>query len=352
MQGFTYDALPGRVVFGNGAATGLGQEIGRLGCKRVLFIASPRWRDFVAERLAELDDAGAGHFDNVVSQAPGELADELAELARGDGVDGVVALGGGGAVGLAKTTALYVDGVQIVAMPTTYSGSEMTAVIGITRDGLKRSVADIRVKPKTVIYDPALTVGLPPAVTGPSGMNALAHCVEALYAQAPVPVISLVAEEGIRALSEGVPAACARPDDPAPRARALYGAWLAGAAVATAGVGIHHRACHVLGGSFGIGHGAANSVMLPQAVKFNATAAPEAIGRAAAALGADDAAGAIFDLAQGMGSPTALKDLGFAAGDLDRAAALTVEMTPYNPRALDIAGVRALFDDAFHGRRP
>lgn len=352
MDGFTYDALPGRVIFEVGGADRLAAEIDRLGLERVLFIASARWAEWVEARLTRLGNRGAGHFDGVVSQAPGELVDRLAQQARDLGVDGVVSVGGGGAIGLAKAIALQLDGVRIIALPTTYSGSEMTPMAGITRDGRKRVVRDLAVLPKVVIYDPALTVSLPRAATATTGMNALAHCVEALYAERPVPMMSSFAEAGIQALAEALPVAVRRPADLAARGQALYGAYLAGTVVATAGVGIHHRTCHVLGGTFGIGHGEANAVVLPQAVAYNAAAARPAIDITARAMAVDHAAGGIFDLAVEIGAPTSLAELGFAESDLDRAAALAVETTTYNPRPVDVTSVRAMLDDAFHGRRP
>ncbi len=352
MPGFIYDALPGRVIFEVGAADQLAAEIDRLGLERVLFIASARWAEWVESRLARLGNRGAGHFDGVVSQAPGELVDRLANQARDLGVDGVISIGGGSPVGLAKAVALLVGGVQVIALPTTYSGSEMTPMIGITRDGLKRVVRDLKVLPKVVIYDPAMTVSLPAASTATTGMNALAHCVEALYAERPVPMMTTLAEAGIRALARALPVAVRRPADLAARGQALYGAYLAGTVVATTGVGIHHRMCHVLGGTFGVGHGAANSVILPQAVAYNADAARAAIDTVAEAMAVEHAAAGIFDLLVETGAPTSLAELGFAEADLDRAAELAVETTNYNPRPVDVASVRAMLDDAFHGRRP
>ncbi len=352
MQPFTYDILPGRVVFETGGAERLLEELDRLGRRRVLFIASPRWRDWVAERLAALGERGAGHVHGVVAHTPGELVDEIADLARDRGVDCAVAIGGGGAVGLAKTTALAVDGIDAIAIPTTYSGSEMTPLIGITRDGVKRVVRDLRVLPKLVIYDPGLHVGVPPDVTGPSGMNALAHCVEALYAETPNPVIGMFAEAGIRHLTKGLPAAVRDPNDLSAREDALYGAYLAGTVIGVTGVAVHHATCHVLGGTFGIGHGEANSVILPHAAKFNAEAAAEPLARVAHAMGAENTATAIYDLAAGMGVPMRLADLGLSEHDLDRAAALVVEHTKYNPRPLDIAGVRAMLQAAYTGECP
>jgi len=347
-----HDQAAIRVVFGEGAFAGLGAELDRLGFRRVLFIASPRWRGAVEALLGRLGPRGAGHFDRVVAHTPGALVDEIAALARDRGVDGAVALGGGGAVGLAKTAALEVDGVRVVCVPTTFSGSEQTSLIGITRGGVKRVIRDQRVLPATVIYDPALLAEVPASVAGPSGMNALAHCVEALYAREPNPMLELMAEEGARALYRGLPRVTAAGRDVAAAADALWGAWLAGAVIGMACVALHHATCHVLGGSFGLGHGEANSAILPQACAYNREAAPGAMARLARAFGVGDPAGALFDLARTMGAPTALKALGFRAEDLDRAAALTVEHTAYNPRPLEFAAVRAMLQDAWDGRRP
>lgn len=352
MSVVVHDQAPIRVVFGEGAFAHLRAELDRLDFRRVLFIASPRWRIAVGALLSGLGGRGAGHFDRVVAHTPGILVDEIAGLARSRVVDGVVALGGGGAVGLAKTTALEVDGARIVCVPTTYSGSEQTSLIGITRDGVKRVIRDPRVLPATVIYDPALLAEVPASVAGPSGMNALAHCVEALYARESNPMLELMAEEGARALYRGLPRVTAGGRDIAAAGDALWGAWLAGAVIGMAGVALHHATCHVLGGSFGMGHGEANSAILPQACAYNREAAPGAMARLARAFGVADPAGAIFDLAQAMGAPTSLKALGFPREDLDRAASLTVEHTKYNPRPLEIGAVRAMLQDAWDGRRP
>jgi maleylacetate reductase len=352
MRAFVHDQSAIRVVFAAGALARLEDEIDRLGARRALFIASPRWRPTIEGLSARLKDRFAGHFDRVAAHTPGPLVDEVAALARERSCDLAVALGGGGAVGLAKTTALEVDGVRTVALPTTYSGSEQTSLIGITRDGVKRVVRDPRVLPTTVIYDPALLAALPAAVAGPSGMNALAHCVEALYAREPNPLVELMAEEGARALYRGLPAVTRRAGDIEAAGEALYGAWLAGVVIGMAGVALHHATCHVLGGSFGLGHGEANSVILPQAVAYNRDAAPAAMGRISRALGVRDPAAALYDLAAAMGAPTSLKALAFREADLDRAAALTVEHTKYNPRPLDLPSVRAMLQAAWEGRRP
>jgi len=237
-------------------------------------------------------------------------------------------------------------------VPTTYAGSEMTPIWGITEGGVKRTGRDPRVLPRTVIYDPALTLGLPPRIAGPSGINALAHCVEALYAPDASPIITLMAEEGIRALAAGLPAVAHNPGDIDARAQALYGAWLAGTALGAATLGLHHKLCHTLGGSFNLPHAEVHTVILPHAAAYNAAAAPAALARVAQAMGAADAPGAIFDLAVTLGAPTALRDIGMRAEDLDAAADLSIRNPYPNPAPVTRTGVRRLLEDAFYGRRP
>jgi alcohol dehydrogenase class IV len=228
----------------------------------------------------------------------------------------------------------------------------MTPIYGLTEGGAKKTGRDVRVLPKSVIYDPALTLNLPPAVSGPSGMNAIAHCVEALYAENANPVISLLAEQGIAALARGLPVVVRRPGDIDARGQALYGAWLAGIALGSVGMALHHKLCHTLGGGFNLPHAETHTVVLPHAVAYNAAAAPEAMARIARALGATDAAIALFDLAASLGAKTALRDIGMDEADLDKAAEIASRDPYHNPRPLTQATIRALLDDAYHGRRP
>jgi len=228
----------------------------------------------------------------------------------------------------------------------------MTPIWGLTDGGVKKTGRDPRVLPRLVIYDPTLTLSLPPAVAGPSGMNAIAHCVEALYAENGNPVISLVAEEGIRALAGSLPAVVARSDDLAARSTALYGAWLAGVSLGAVGMALHHKLCHTLGGSFNLPHAETHAVVLPYVAAYNCAAAPTAMTRIARALGAADPAAGLFDLARRVGAPAGLREIGLRAEDLDRAATLATTNPYFNPRPVTREGVRALLEDAWHGHRP
>jgi maleylacetate reductase len=351
MRGFVYDQPSIRVIFGAGALDRLAEEVKRLGARRALVLATPEQRGDAEEAARRLGELAVGVYAEAVMHVPIETARAACETARRLNADCSVAIGGGSTTGLAKAIALE-SGLPIVCVPTTYAGSEMTPVYGITEGGLKKIGRDPRVRPRTVLYDPALTVTLPAKIAGPSGMNAIAHCVEALYAQDGNPVISLMAADGIRALARSLPVVVQEPANLDARADALYGAWLAGSALGATSMSIHHKVCHTLGGSFHLPHAEVHTVILPHAAAFNRDAAPEAMRIVAAALGAADAAQGIYDLAVRIGAPTALKDIGMPLDGLDRAARLATESPYYNPRPVDYAGVRQLLEDAYYGKRP
>ena len=349
---FVHQGSPGRVVFGAGSLDRLAEEVDALGASRVLIVCAPGRRGTAEAAAAALGPRCAGIHAGAAMHVPVATADAARAEARRLDADCCVSIGGGSAVGLAKAVALERE-VAIVAVPTTYAGSEMTPIWGITEGGVKRTGRDSRVLPRTVIYDPVLSLGLPPSVSGPSGMNAVAHSVEALYAPRLSPIVGLMAEESIRALAHALPAVVAEPGDLEPRSQALYGAWLGGAAIAGADMGLHHRLCHLLGGRFGLPHAETHAVLLPHVAAFNHGAAPEAMARIARALGAGDAPGGLYDLAAALGATRALADLGLAAADLASAAeAAAATLGELHPRAAGEDELRALLDDAFRGRRP
>ncbi len=351
MRDFVYESAPMRVVFGVGAGERVAEEVERLGATRALVLATPGRRAMADEVAARLGARAIGVYAEARMHVPAEVAEAGVAEARRLDADCAVAAGGGSTVGLAKAIARDA-GIPIVALPTTYSGSEMTPIWGRTEDGVKTTGRDERVLPRCVIYDPLLTLGLPPAISGPSGMNAAAHCLEALYAPDGNPITSLMAEEGLRALAASLATVVATPGDVAARSDALYGAWLAGAALANVSMGIHHKLAHVVGGSFDLPHAEVHTVLLPHSAAYNRAAAPDAMARAARALGAEDAAAGLFDLAVAAGAKMGLGDLGMAESGLDRAADIALRNPYQNPREVTWEGVRALLDDAHHGRRP
>lgn len=352
MRPFVHDQLPGRVAFGAGAFSRLAQEIDQLSVTRVLLISSSSGKALGDEAAAALGSRVSARIGEVRQHVPEDDVARALELARSGGVDGLVAIGGGSATGLAKAVALSLAGAPIVAVPTTYSGSEVTPFYGISSGGHKRTGRDARVLPSTVIYDPALTVALRPAVTAASGMNALAHCVEALYDADVSPIVELLAEEAIRALARGIPGSVAAPTDLGARGDALYGAYLAGAVLAVSQIALHHRISHIVGGTYDLPHAPVHSAVLPHVARFNAPAAPDAMRRIAAALGAEDAPAGIFDFAVKVGAPTSLASLGMDGSRLAEAARLAAESVTWNPRPVTEADVLAILTDAHAGTRP
>jgi alcohol dehydrogenase class IV len=282
---------------------------------------------------------------------PVETAIEARKAAAELGADGCIAVGGGSTIGLGKAIALT-SGMPVIAVPTTYSGSEMTPILGMTEGGVKKTQRDAKVLPRTTIYDPELTLGLAPATSAASGMNAIAHCVEALYAVDGNPIVSLMAEEGIRALAASLPLIVSSSRDLDARSRALYGAWLAGAALGSAGMALHHKLCHTLGGSFSLPHAETHSIVLPHAVRYNRDAAPEAMRRIAAALGVADPATGLWDLEKKLSLKMSLAAIGMPEDGIENAARLATESPYPNPRPVTYEGVRALLRDAWEGRRP
>jgi alcohol dehydrogenase class IV len=351
MERFTYDPLPGRVVFGTGALAQLPDEIGHLGVRRVLVLCTPEQRATAEDVAARLGERAAGVYDRAVMHVPIEVAEAARVHAQALGADGYVAVGGGSTIGLGKAIALSF-GLPVIAVPTTYAGSEMTPIWGLTEGGVKRTGRDPRVLPRLVIYDPLLTLSLPPRLSGVSGMNAIAHCVEALYAENANPISSLMAAEGIRALGESLPGIIAAPHDVGLRTKALYGAWLAGSVLGSVGMSLHHKLCHTLGGTLNLPHAETHTAVLPHVAAYNRASAPEAMRRIADALGAADAADGLFDLAVALGAKMALRDLGMREQDIGTVAELATSNPYWNPRPVSRESVRDLLRDAYEGRRP
>ena len=351
MKNFVYNGQPARVIFGAGSVKHLAREIEALGARKALVLSTPEQRAS-AEMVAELLGARAvGVFDRAVMHVPIETARDAREVARTLGADCAVAIGGGSTTGLGKAIALD-SGLPILAIPTTYAGSEMTPIYGITEAGMKKTGKDARVLPRTVIYDPELTLGLPVGMSITSGINAIAHAAEGLYAVDSNPIMDLMAKEGITAMGRALPAIKIVASDIAARSDAMYGAWLCGTVLGNVGMALHHKLCHTLGGSFNLPHAETHTIVLPHALAYNAAAAPEAMRVIAEALNGASAAQAVFDLAKTNGAPVALKDIGMREADLDKACDIAIRNQYPNPRPLERHALRQLLQDAFEGRRP
>lgn len=347
---FVHDTPAVRVVLRVGALGDVADEARKLG-HRALLIADEAVKAPADGVAADLGATLAGRIDEVIMHVPVEQARAAVAYASEIDADTIVAIGGGSATGLAKAIAKELH-LPITAVPTTYAGSEMTPIWGLTEQARKTTGRDLHVLPRTVVYDPVLTVGLPAPITAASGMNAIAHCVEGMYSSAGSPVTSLLAEEGVRALAAALPRAVADPADLTARSEAQYGAWLSGWVLGTTGMGIHHKICHVLGGTYNLPHAAAHSAVLAYATAYNADHAPAAMIRLSRALGSAGAAEGIWDLARRIGAPTSLAAVGFRETDAEEAAGL-VMATPFaNPRPVDRDGVRDLLLAACRGDRP
>ncbi|GAA0577821.1 maleylacetate reductase [Kribbella sandramycini] len=317
---FVHTAFPARVVFGPGSLRQVAAETDLLGVRRALVIATGSARQAADQAQADLKELFAGRIDGVRQHVPTEVAAAARAKARETNADGIIAIGGGSAVGLAKAIALAGD-VRIIAVPTTYAGSEMTPVWGETADGSKTTGTDLRVLPRTVLYDPELTIGLPIETTAASVANALAHCVEAVWTDKANPITETTAVEATRALSEGLRATLQKPQDIDARSNLLYGACLAGSALAQAGTGVHHKLCHLLGGSYNLPHAETHAAVLPQVARVQAPSVPKAKARLEAALQTDDLATGLFDLFRQANIPTSLRQLGLTEEQAEAAAA-------------------------------
>ena len=349
---FTYEALPMRVVFGPGSLAGLPDEVAALGLTRVLVLCSPEQEDTGEQVAAALGEKAAGVLAEARMHVPVEVAHRAQDLARELGADGCVAVGGGSAVGLGKAIALE-HGLPVIAVPTTYAGSEMTPVWGLTEGGQKRTGRDRRVLPVSVVYDAELTLTLPAQMSATSGMNAIAHAVEGLYAPDATPIVSLMAEEGARALAAALPRVVADGSDIDARAEAQYGAWLCGAVLAATTMSLHHKLCHTLGGTLDLPHAQTHTVVLPHALAYNQPAAPGAVAALSRALGGvDDPARELWELAGRLGAPRSLAELGMAETDIPRIADLAVANPYANPRPVTREGVEALLRAAWDGGAP
>ena len=343
---FEFEALPGRIVFGAGRAAEIPAEAERLGGKRVVVLAAGEEETLAARVQDGLGARLAGRVDRIRQHVPEEVAEAARERVAELGGDLLVAVGGGSTTGLAKAVALT-SGLPILAVPTTYAGSEMTPIWGLTAGARKTTGRDLRVLPRTVVYDPELTVTLPPALSAASGMNALAHCAEALWVPGANPVTSALAEDGIRVLARALPRVVEAPEDLDARGDALHGACLAGMALAAVGTGLHHKLAHVLGGTFDLPHADVHAVLLPYATAFHAAEHAPALARIARALGAEDAAGGLWDLGRAVRAPADLASLGLTPEHAAEAARIVAESGTWGR-----AEVQEVLDRALAGKRP
>ena len=348
---FAHDTLGQRLLFGAGmAAQHLAEEVARLGATRVMLIAAA-----VEQHIADAVTSGVNvhvTYNDVVQHVPIEKAEDARRVAAENEVDLLVSVGGGSTTGLAKAVALT-TGIPIIAVATTYAGSEATNVWGLTEAARKTTGVDARVLPVTVIYDAELTYSLPVELSVASGMNALAHCVDSMWAPRADPINQALAAEGIRALAAGLPRVAKNPTDEAGREQAQYGAYLAAVAFASAGSGMHHKICHVLGGTYNLPHAQTHATVLPYVLAFNAPFAPEADARIAAAFGAATGLEGLNRLRTVLDAPHALTDYGFTEESIPEAVSIALPFIPAdNPRPVTTENLTELLHAAWAGSTP
>jgi alcohol dehydrogenase class IV len=351
MDPFIYEQTSRRIVFGSGTRRQVKVEAERLGVERVVVLSTREQSEHALEVVDILGSRAAGIFSQAVMHTPVEVTERALAVVKAKGADGVVSIGGGSTIGLGKAIALRTDLPQIV-IPTTYAGSEMTPILGETSGGRKMTQSTPKVLPEVAIYDVDLTLTLPPALSATSGMNAIAHAVEALYANDKNPIISLMGSEAIAALARALPRITKQPHDVEARLDALYGAWLCGICLGTVGMALHHKLCHVLGGLFNLPHAEMHTIILPHSVAYNASAAGEAMNRVRIALGVTDAATGLYDFAGRLGVPRALKDIGMPINRIDAAVDQALSNPYWNPRPLERAALRDLLERAYDGTPP
>lgn len=348
---FEHESLRQRVCFAAGeAASAVGAEVRRLGGSRVMVIAAPPEAE-IAEKVTA-DVPVVHRHREVAMHVPAEVAERARATAAEHHIDLLVCVGGGSTTGLAKAIALT-SGLPIVAVPTTYAGSEATSVWGLTEEARKATGVDERVLPRSVVYDAALTVSLPVPLSVASGLNAVAHCVDSMWGPRADPIDRVLAAEGIRALTAGLPMVVADPAGLEGREQALYGAYLSAVAFSSAGSGLHHKICHVLGGMYGLPHAQTHAVVLPYVLAFNAPAAPDAERRLAGAFGAASALEGLQRLRQAVDAPAALRDYGFAEDGIASAVPAIEKAVPANnPRPVTAERLRRLLRAACRGTDP
>lgn len=348
---FELTVNPTRIIFAEGAISRIKETVETLGCSRALVLCTPGQFAHAEKLVAILGESCAGIFNNATMHTPVSVTTDASRVFESRKADCTIAIGGGSTTGLGKAMSHRVGQPQIV-IPTTYAGSEVTPILGQTENNIKTTIRAATLQPDIVIYDPELTYGLPDSISITSGLNAIAHAVEALYAKDRNPVSSLMAIEGVRAMLEALPEIRSKSHSVIGRRKALYGAWLCGSVLGSVGMALHHKLCHTLGGMFDLPHAQTHAVVLPHAIAFNEVAVPELLRPIATVLGSETAGAGLFKFSQSIGAPFSLKDLGMPQSGIASAAESAVQNSYWNPRTFEQDQIQRIIDNAFHGRAP
>lgn len=350
MKNFSYRTGASWISFGRGAFEQIPQIVEDCGVARALVLSTEFQRPMAETAVGYLGGAGAGVFSGAVMHTPKDVTDTALAYCQSIGADGILSIGGGSTTGLGKALA-HRTGMPHIVVPTTYAGSEVTDILGETEAGVKFTTRADSILPTAVIYDPTLTDGLPLKMSIVSGLNAMAHAAEALYAHDRNPISSMLAVEGFGAMKTGLGLIFEDERSIEGRDTALYGAWLCGTVLGQVGMALHHKICHTLGGSFNMPHAETHAVMLPHTIGFNSKSVSDLLAPIGEFFGKSPGA-ALFDFAKNLGSPMSLKELGLKEQDLDRAAKIAAANPYWNPQPLDESGLRAMLQDAFDGTMP
>ena len=351
MDNFVFNANPGRVLFGSGTVARLGEEVASLNAERVLVLSTPEQADMASGIAAQLGTRVAAVFSNAQMHTPVEVTRDALHVVEQAKADLVLSVGGGSTTGLGKAIAWRTDLPQIV-VPTTYAGSEATPILGETEAGRKTTRSDPRILPEVIVYDVDLTLTLPVAMSVTSGINAIAHAAEALYARDANPIVSMMAEEGISSIVRGLPRLTTNAQDREARTQLLYGAWLCGVCLGSVGMALHHKLCHTLGGMFNLPHAPMHTAVLPHALRYNADSAPAAMARLSRAMGFADPAVGLFEFAARLGATMSLKGLGMPENAVEAAVTEAMANPYWNPRPLEKGALTTLLERAFAGDAP
>lgn len=366
---WTHTGYAQQLAFGSGSIRRVTELLRAVGARRALLVTTEGRlaSDDGARLVRALGSALASTFSGVRSHAPAPMVQAAVLQARRDGVDAIVSFGGGSCADTGKAINFFAEQeagtpgsswadrpvLPHVAIPTTYSGAELTPFFGMTdpHTRQKQGAGGPTCAPVAAIYDVDLTLSTPPDVSAQTGMNALAHCVEIVWSTTRTPEAEAVALAGAQRIVDALPRVVGRPDDREARSLMLEGAALGGRCLQNGTMGIHHGLSQLVGGRTGIPHGLANAIILPHAIRYNAPAVPDAVARIGAAIGApDDPAGALTDLVARMGLPTRLSEVdGVTEDDLDAVARLSQSNfgVQSNPRPVSEAEAREVLQAAF-----
>lgn len=340
-----------KVRFSAGIRSTLADELQALGCSRALLLTTPQQSDTALDIASDLGAKVAGVYSRATMHTPVNVTNDAVSHVAEVQADCLVAIGGGSTTGLGKAISLRTGLPQIV-IPTTYAGSEATPILGQTEAGVKTTMTDPAILPDVILYDPELISSLPRAMTVTSGLNAMAHAAEALYARDRSPATTQLAIDGLRAFADGLATAADKPEDLNGREATLRGAYACGAVLGRVGMALHHKLCHTLGGSFDLPHADTHAIILPHAIHFNAVAAAQELAPITDIFGHDAPGPALWHFAKSLGAPLALRDLGLSEPDLDRATEIALSKPYWNPREITADGIRALLQNAWSGEAP